>query len=181
MQHFANHRAAEPFGTKGIIVLPRWSNAVGKSWQPLLQKYKLIHSYPAGTYLFHTPVSATESKPMGPTQWPVDVYLADHTVEERQAQSTANALRSESLKAMMAETKGKTYVRKSVKPHQPIFLHDKCYVTSMSDNDLLLFQTPVDELPSVKPTLMLDSGASVCFIDKQFVQTHQLPLTALDN
>lgn len=67
LEHFESQRQSSPYDTRAIIVLPRWASAIGKSWLPILKKYKRIHSYPAGTYLFHTATSATETLPMPAT------------------------------------------------------------------------------------------------------------------
>jgi hypothetical protein len=84
-EHLELQRHASPFDTRSLIVLPRWYAPTGKSWQRILSNYKVIHTYHAGTYLFRTATSATDSAPMSPTHWPVDIYLADHTLEERHA------------------------------------------------------------------------------------------------
>jgi hypothetical protein len=86
-----------------------------------LSKYKRIHSYPVGTYLFHNATSATASAPMGPTRSPIDVYMAYRSVEERQATPWNNAGRSARLKALLSESQGKEYTPKTTttKSHQP--------------------------------------------------------------
>jgi len=110
LQHFEAQRQESPFDTQAIIILPRWNSDLGKSWLPILKKYKRVHSYPAGTYLFHTAISATHDAPMPPTRWIVDVYLADCTVEERQTVAINSLLTTEHFKALNLQSKGKQYI-----------------------------------------------------------------------
>jgi hypothetical protein len=85
LQHFESQRWASRLDTNGIIVLPRWHSPLCRSWHPILKQYKFIHTHPpAGAYLFHTINNTTDILPVGPTDLHIDIYLADHTVEERQ-------------------------------------------------------------------------------------------------
>ena len=55
LKHFEESRADDPYNTKGIIILPTWKESkLAQSWQPYLKKYKLIHNYTAGSYVFST-------------------------------------------------------------------------------------------------------------------------------
>jgi hypothetical protein len=57
---------------------------------------------------------------MSLNRWPVDIYLANHIVEEREAVAWDDAGRSEHLKAPRCESQRfpthKTYIKKSQKP-----------------------------------------------------------------
>ena len=110
LKHLESTRQENPFSTRAIIILPRWKDSeLAKSWQPYLRKYKKIHTYPAGSYLFHTATEATKTLPMPPTTWDVDVYLADSTVEEREAQSANDSMVTSNVKATLASLQGKSY------------------------------------------------------------------------
>ena len=68
LEHFEQIRQEHPFNTKAVIILPKWKDSVlAKSWQPILSKYKLVHTYPAGSYLFHTAMTTMNTLPMPPT------------------------------------------------------------------------------------------------------------------
>jgi hypothetical protein len=67
LQHlFEQQQQQSPADVHAILILQRWHSPVGKSWLPILSKYKRTHSYPAGTYLFHFATCATASTPIGP-------------------------------------------------------------------------------------------------------------------
>jgi hypothetical protein len=51
IQHFEAIRLQQPDSTMAVICLPRLITP-GSNYKELVRKYKLIHSYPAGTYLF---------------------------------------------------------------------------------------------------------------------------------
>jgi hypothetical protein len=54
---------------------------------------------------------------MSPTHWPVGIYLADHTLEERHAAAWDDAGRFEHLKALHYESQStQTYVKESYQP-----------------------------------------------------------------
>jgi hypothetical protein len=74
---------------------------------------------------------------MGPTRWPIDVFLVDHTIEERQANAWNDyAGRSARLKAMLCESQGKEYAPKTNtnKCHQPRIFTEKQYITYIINN-----------------------------------------------
>jgi hypothetical protein len=106
---------------------------------------------------FHTATFATASAPMRPTHWLVDVYPGDHIVEERQATAWNDAGRSAHLKAMLCKSQGKEHTPKTNtnKSHQPRLLTGKQYITSITDNDLLLIEPTFPELELVSPPTVL--------------------------
>jgi hypothetical protein len=75
---------------------------------------------------------------MPPTTWDVDVYLADSTVEEREAQSANDSMVTSNVKAALASLQGKCYTPKTYKPHQPRFEVKKEFMTSASNSDLVV-------------------------------------------
>ena len=138
------------------------------------KKYKLIHTYPEGSYLFHTATEPMTTLPMPPTSWDVDVFLADSTVEERETQSTNDCMITAKLKIALASLGGK-YNPKNYKPHQPRFEVDKEYISTVNDADLLVLNPIIQSHPLLKFTTMLDNGATKWFIDDSFVSAHKLP------
>ena len=129
LKHLEPTRQENPFNTKSIIILPIWKDSIiAKSWQPYLKKYKLIHTYPEGSYLFHTATKPMKTSPMPPTTCDADVYLADSTVEERETQSTNDSITTSKVKLMLASLQGKTHTLKNYKPHQPRFEVSKEYI-----------------------------------------------------
>ena len=56
---------------------------VNKQWNVHLNKHQMIHQYHAGTYLFTSSHSDDENENIKPISWPMNVYLADYTVEDR--------------------------------------------------------------------------------------------------
>jgi hypothetical protein len=182
LYHYEHQRQQSPDDRHAINILPRWHSPVGKSWLPLLSKYKRIHSNPHGTCLFHTATFATASAAMGPTCWPRDVHLAYHTVEERQATAWNEASRSAHLKALLNESQGKECTLKinTDKSHQPRLLTEKQYITSIKYANLLLLKPTLPKHELVPPAaVMFDSGATLNFIDQNFVTSHRLPTTTL--
>ena len=119
LKHFEQIRQENPFSTKAVIVLPRWKDSVlAKSWQPILKKYKLIHTYPEGSYLFHTATEPLKTLPMPPITWDVEVYLADSTVEERETQSVNDSMTTANVKAMLSSIQGKAHIPMNYKPEK---------------------------------------------------------------
>ena len=107
--------------TRAEIVLPAWKDSdVGKSWQPYLNKYKLVHTYQAGSYIFHTIADKLTEDPMGPTTWDVNVYIADSSVEEREAQILNSSIITVQLKYVLSSNIGKLSIRihsSHISPH----------------------------------------------------------------
>ena len=53
LRHFETCRQMEPSTTSAVIIIPAWNQ---KEWTPYLDKYRLLHQYPAGRLgLFTTP------------------------------------------------------------------------------------------------------------------------------
>ena len=98
LQHFENVRMQHPLETRGIIVLPDIDHVDKKKWKVTLDKYQLIHQYPIGTYLFSPTPHLYENDDVcdvpNPIVWPINVYLADHTVEDRLLQAKQNTEKS---------------------------------------------------------------------------------------
>ena len=118
LKHLEQIRQENPFSTTANIILPRWKDsALAKSWQPILKKYKLIHTYPTGSYLFHNAAKPTNTLPMPPTTWDVDVFLADSTIEERETRSANDSMTPSRVKATLVSLQGKTHNPKNYKPH----------------------------------------------------------------
>ncbi len=118
LKHFEQIRQESPFSTKAVIVLPRWKDSVlAKSWQLILKKYKLIHTYPEGSYLFYTATEPLKTLPMPPITWDVDVYLPDCTVEKRETQSANDCMTTANIKATLSSIQGKAPAPKNHKPH----------------------------------------------------------------
>ena len=105
LDHFENARMKNPLGTKAIIALPALNMQLTKKWKLYLNKYQLIHQYPAGTYLFTCPHSDIENECITPISWPMNIFLADYIVEDRLHQSTmdAQSAANEKLAAVLTE------------------------------------------------------------------------------
>ena len=112
---------------------------------------------------------------MGPTTWDVNVYIADCSVEEREAQVLNSSIITEQLKSVLSSVTGKTINKNKYKPHQPRFETNKVFVTSISDTDLLTLQPQIIHHSKVNMTIMNDSGATMNFIDDTFVRSNQVP------
>ncbi len=97
--------------------------------QPVLKKYKLIHTYPKGSYLFHTATEPMKTLPMPPITWDVDAYLANSTVEERETQSANDSMITANIKSMLSSMQGKAHTPKNYKPHQLRFEVSKEYIS----------------------------------------------------
>lgn len=74
-----------------------------------------------------------------------------------------------------------TYTPKNtVKSHQPRFATDKAFATSVTNNDLVLLNPKLTDYPGIKPAIvMLDCGASKCFIDDGYVCLNKFCTTPL--
>jgi hypothetical protein len=178
LQHFEQIRMENPFNTKAIIILPRCKDSeMAKSRQPFLKKYRLIHTYPEGSYPFHTATEPMKTLPMPPTSWDVDVFLADSTVEERETQLANDCMITTKLKTALASLGNKRNKPKNYKPHQPRFEVSKEYISTVNDSDLLILNPTIQPHSLLKFTTMLDSGATKCFIDDIFCINPQTPHT----
>ena len=125
----------------------------------------MVRKYPAGTYLFDVakPADEIQNAP-NPTPWPVSVYLADHTVEDRQAQSAAASESAAVVRLHAATSAAETYCNRTLmnlstetpsttgrteyvertqrvrtsKPHQPRYEIEQCNLTNQQENNPLL-------------------------------------------
>jgi hypothetical protein len=137
----------------------------------MLDKYLLVHQYPAGTYLFDTARLTDEIQNCpNPTPWPVNVYLADHTIEDRKQQSASTAGTAAAGRFSAAESAAEDYCFRTTvnlvaehpsttgrneycervnrvrtgKPHQPRYELVQCNLTNQQENNpLLVFSTDI--------------------------------------
>ena len=182
--HYEAIRLQQPDSMMAVICLPRLVTP-GSDYKNLVKKYKCIHTYPAGTYLFSKFVQDSPFERINiPTTCPYDLFLADEFISERENQSLhakqLNAIHEseiykETLKYMFkSKTKEDTDSTSDsdeeqiqFKPHQPRFLTPLCHVTTSSAcDDLLVIQTPTNQDIHLKA--LVDSGAT----KKKFVPTH---------
>ena len=169
LQHFEKQRRLSPLNTKVVIVLPELIHSGVKICKVILDQYLMVHKYPAGTYLFDVakPADEIQNAP-NPTPWPVNVYLADHTVEDRQAQSAAAFESAVVVRLHAATSAAETYCNRTLmnlstempsttgrteyaertqrvrtsKPHQPRYEIEQCNLTNQQENNpLLVFST----------------------------------------
>ena len=171
LQHFENNRLQSPLNTKGLIVLPDLKSPCAKQWHVYLNKYQLIHTYPAGTFLFTTIDINDENENIKPISWPMNIFLADYTVEDRlhQSQTDAYVAADAKLNAVLTEmenrqfrtvndqtvevpnTSGRLDYLSRVqrvrvpKPHQPRFITETCHLSNQQENNpLLIFTTNLE-------------------------------------
>jgi hypothetical protein len=167
---FEEQRKQSPENTKALIVLPELG--YGKTpWKNIVRKYTKIHVYPAGTYLFSVPSNTNpfETKPLGPTPWPIAIYLADNTVQSREAQSIQAA-------TLYAQDK---HLNKNIKVFDPQNQKSLIHLTSHTTDDLLILQTNLKDPNQSKIRLLIDSGASRDFISKSLTANLKLECTKL--
>jgi hypothetical protein len=120
---------------------------------------------------------------MGPTRWPLDVYMANHIADERQATAWNDAGRSAHLKALLCESQGKEHMPtnyEQISPTPPPHRKTKLYANY--NNNVFFLEPTLPEHELVPPpTVLLDSGATLNFIDQQFYTSHHLPTITLPN
>jgi hypothetical protein len=80
-------RLQQPDSMMTVICLPRLTT-LGSDYTQLVKKYKCIHSYPDGTYLFtmHIKDSTFENNTIF-TSCPYNLLLADEFISDRRLQS----------------------------------------------------------------------------------------------
>ena len=156
--HYEAIRLQQPDSMMAVICLPRLVTP-GADYKNLVKKYKCIHTYPAGTYLFSKFVQDSPFERINiPTTCPYDLFLADGFISERENQSLhakqLNAIHEseiykETLKYMFKSKEREDTDSASdseeekvqFKPHQPRFLTPLCHVTTSSAcDDLLVIQ-----------------------------------------
>ena len=195
--HYEAIRLQQPDTMMAVICLPRLVTP-GADYKNLVKKYKCIHTYPAGTYLFSKFVQDSPFERINiPTTCPYDLFLADEFISERENQSLhANQLNAiheseiykETLKYMF-KSKNKEENDSSsdsdeeqiqFKPHQPRFLTPLCHVTTSSaSDDLLIIQTPTKQ--DVHLLALVDSGATKNFCSDSYVRDKHLTTHPLVN
>lgn len=67
--HYHAQKESDP-SIMGCFVVPTWKRA---PWWPLVENFKVLARYPAGTELFTAPGLAGVRRSRGPTRWPVEV------------------------------------------------------------------------------------------------------------
>ena len=167
-----------PCDVRAIILVPQWGDSTYKQFRNILKKYRKIHTYPAGTYLHSAYCTQSDTlKPLPPTKYPIEVYLADHTVEERETSSVNQAQHTQHLKLIGEIPRKSTlpaYQPKQYKSHQPRFGIPLCSVSSQSEeNDLIILNAKYANDGTVIKSL-LGCGATRDFISRGFIQRHNL-------
>ena len=202
IQYIEQYRARYPFDIRAIIVLPRRTDSTGKVLQSITKKYKRVHTYPPGTYLFNRVDLSTgqnENTSNRITIVPYDVFLLDHTAEDRILTATA-ASESHHLNILQKTSENPKYpqnphrkpkknpknepTQKTIKSHQPRMELPLCSITNTSLSDgLLIFGGTLDQSPKNTTTydakVMVDSGASRDFISRSYVKKHNLAQESL--
>ena len=174
LQHFENVRKQYPLETRGIIVLPDINHVDKRNWKVILDKYRLTRQYPIGTYLYSISPHMHDNDDVydvpNPIVWHVNVYLADHTVEDRLLQASQESIKSakEKLNTLLLELENRTdrtvfeptvlesnttgrrefsertKRMRQPKPHQPRFEVESCNLTNQQeDNPLLTFSAKI--------------------------------------
>lgn len=88
LQYFEAQRLQSPLDTRANVILLVVEDQWDKKAKEIINKYQLVHQYPAGTYLLEVANLVDEIQDVpNPTLWPVNVFLADHTIEDRKSQS----------------------------------------------------------------------------------------------
>ena len=196
LTHFEKIRQEQPDSTSAVILLPRILGP-GNQYRHLLTKYKKLHTYPRGTYLFQVVNPDTlEITVAKPTTVLYDLYLADSTVEDRQEHSVNNIRANRGTENVTStedkQTNKHTNDAENItttengseikvakyKPHQARFQNEIILETTNScEDDLLVIRTPTRFDPALKS--LVDSGATREFCNEEYVRrkklhTHQL-------
>ena len=80
-------RLQQPDSMMAVICLPKL-NTTGSDYKHLVKKYKCIHTYPAGTYLFSRFIQDSPCKRINIfTSYSYNLFLADEFSSERENQS----------------------------------------------------------------------------------------------
>lgn len=114
----------------------------------------------------------------------VDVYLANNTVDEQAATAHNGSMRSEHIKAFELESTGQTYVPNKTfkKSHQRRFETENFQNIYVRYTDLLLLKQKLLDHPDIPPpTMLLDSGAALSFINYVFVRLRKFRPAPLKN
>jgi hypothetical protein len=128
---FKLKRSADPFDISALIVVPKWRSY--SSFKHILNKYKVVHTYPKGTFPFSPRyVNNREFVPQGQRPFDVTIYLANHTIEERSTIARASIANYAHAHGIEAKTN---------KSHQPRVEYANVNLTSQQiDNGLLKFR-----------------------------------------
>jgi hypothetical protein len=184
--HYEAILLQQPDSMTAVICLPKL-NMPGSDYKNLVKKYKCIHTYPAGTYLFSRFVDNSPfERIIIPTSCPYDLFLADEFISERESQSLhakeindihTSQIYKDALKSMFISkdkednesTSESDEEQIQFKPHQPRFMTPLCHVTASSScNDLLVIHTP--SLTDINLMALVDSGASKNFCPVSYVR-----------
>jgi len=163
LNHFETLRQENPDSIAAVIILPCIVSA-GTEYKSLLNKYKKIHTYPKGTYLLHKYNADTlDYEAVSPIDTEYDVYLAASTENENIPTSSYYTINID---------EHYEHIRK---PHQPRFETPLYQTTSSSvSEDLLILNTPIVKGDKYAQSL-IDSGATLDFISKDYVRELKLP------
>jgi hypothetical protein len=212
VSHFEKCRLADPYSTLGLIVVPdlcSLDSMESAALRPILKKYQLVHTYPKGTFLFHSE-GEKQNEALGPTPWDVHIYLADNSVERRHSESASCSLMHASQPVYTKHVYNKHGTRlhhtdeklnnrewkekygRHVKPHQPNFsyIHTASLTSQQAEHDL--FVLPGDLVITTSPdqkdqpvnlplNMLVDCGASECFISRALVAKHGIPTEKLQH
>ena len=81
--HYETIRLQQPESMTAVIFLPKLNTPVS-DYKYLVKKYKCIHTYPVGTYLFSRFADNSPFERINiPTSYPHDLFLADEFISER--------------------------------------------------------------------------------------------------
>jgi hypothetical protein len=128
IKHFEDCRKTDPYSTQGLLVVPDLQSLDKQAValiKPVLMKYKLLHTYPKGSFLFSTQ-GAEKAVQLGPTPWAVDIYLADHTVERRE---------QENLSCSTMHASQDSYIKKVYNRHGTKLHHEDEVLTNRGWKD----------------------------------------------
>jgi hypothetical protein len=193
-------------------VLPELDHVDYKKWKVIVDQYQLIRTYLTGTYVYSTANNIAQSNDMydvpNPIAWPINVYLADHTVEDRDNQSKQHAEKSlqEKMNALLHETENR-YDRSQVtessnviselstternefteranrikkpKPHQPRFDTETCNLSNQQeDSPLLTFPSKIGN-SKVEKNVPMSTFLVDCGASRDFVSHSEVSKHAL--
>ena len=152
LAHFEKCRQAAPSTTSAVIVLPAWSKP---EWEPYLKKYLLLHQYHVGRHaLFSALRDNGELEWVGPTRFPINVWLADYTADSRETSTNPRSQGGEK--------------RQPAPVPESTLMH----VTSQqAEDDLLVAEAVVS---GRKVQALLDTEATTNFMDAAFAKSLSL-------
>ena len=198
LEHFELARSQSPLDTRAIVVLPELQSKHSNNYKRITARYQLIEQYPVGTYLF-TNNDDNDNTPE-PIPWNVNVFLADHTIEDRLMQADRDATKAsiEKLNAILLEMENQSertkfdinelmpsttnrndFVermnrRKLSKPHQPRFETIACNLTNQQDDNPLLVFTANIVSPYANVTQTDATFLLDCGASRDFISSNEV-------